>query len=101
MFFQLRTVLQTLVLAFLMIFFGFHALTGERGILMARQREEMLSDRQAELKRLEMERQSLEIRARLLRDESLSRDLLEERAQALLGFSGPRDYVIREHPTHG
>ena len=39
-------------------------------------------------------------RARLLRDTSLSRDLLEERARSLLGLSDPRDYVIRsQKPT--
>jgi cell division protein FtsB len=38
------------------------------------------------------------MRARLLRDESLSADLLEERARSLLGFADPRDYVIRMDP---
>ena len=37
----------------------------------------------------------LEVRVRYLRTDSLSRDLLEERARAVLGFSDPRDYVIR------
>ena len=44
------------------------------------------------------ERQDLETRARLLRDTSLSADLLEERARSLLGFADPRDYVIRMKP---
>ena len=101
MFFGLRPLLQTAALAFVMIFFGFHALTGERGLLMTRQRDEMLADRQAELKRLQAERNSLEIRAHFLRDESLSKDLLEERAHVLLGFVDPRDYVIREDPPRG
>ena len=34
----------------------------------------------------------------LLRDTSLSADLLEERARSLLGFADPRDYVIRMKP---
>jgi cell division protein FtsB len=38
------------------------------------------------------------MRARLLRDSSLSADLLEERARSLLGFADPRDYVIRMKP---
>ncbi|MFW2344680.1 MAG: septum formation initiator family protein, partial [Brevundimonas mediterranea] len=37
----------------------------------------------------------LETRVRYLRTDSLSKDLLEERARAVLGFSDPRDYVIR------
>ncbi|MFN7107794.1 MAG: FtsB family cell division protein, partial [Brevundimonas sp.] len=41
------------------------------------------------------QRRDLETRVRYLRTDSLSRDLLEERARAVLGFSDPRDYVIR------
>jgi cell division protein FtsB len=40
----------------------------------------------------------LEARAKLLRDSSLSADLLEERARSLLGFTHPNDYVIRLKP---
>ena len=43
----------------------------------------------------EKQRRDLEVRVRFLRTDSLSRDLLEERARAVLGFSDPRDYVIR------
>ncbi len=101
MFFDIKPYLTTAALAFLIFFFAFHALTGERGLLMSRQRDEVLSEREAELKRLDAERVSLEARAHYLRDESLSADLLEERAHVLLGFVDPRDYVIREHPGHG
>jgi cell division protein FtsB len=97
-FFDIKPYLTTAALAFLIFFFAFHALTGERGILMSRQRDEVLAEREAELKRLDAERLSLETRAKYLRDESLSADLLEERAHVLLGFVDPRDYVIRERP---
>jgi cell division protein FtsB len=79
----------------LIAYFGFHALTGERGILTSDQRDETLNVRMAELKQVRAERRDLEARARLLRDSSLSADLLEERARSLLGFAHPRDYVIR------
>ena len=58
-------------------------------------REETLTSRTEELKRLTAERVALETQVRLLSDRSLSRDLLEERARILLGFADPRDYVIR------
>ena len=101
MFFQLRPYLLTAALAFLIFFFGFHALTGERGLLMAQQRREALEERQLELTRLRAERQSLELKAHFLRSESLSLDLLEERAHDTLGFVGPNDYVIREPGDRG
>jgi len=61
----------------------------------------MLAEKQDELRRLRLERTGLETRARLLRNESLSADLLEERAHVLLGFADPRDYVIRVTPPRG
>jgi len=101
MVFRLQTYLPTAILACLIFYFGFHALTGERGLLLSRQRQEMLADKQDELRRLRLERTQLETRARLLRSESLSADLLEERAHVLLGFADPRDYVIRVTPPRG
>ena len=95
MFSRLQTYLPTAVLAVLIFYFGFHALTGDRGLLGARQRAALLAARQDELVQLRNERGELEVRARLLRDQSLSADLLEERAHVLLGFVDPRDYVIR------
>ena len=54
--------------------------------------------RQRELAQLQGQRADLEVRSKLLRDGQISRDLVEERARYLLGFSDPRDYVIRTRP---
>jgi cell division protein FtsB len=98
--FQLKTYLPTAALAFLIFFFAFHALTGERGLLLASQRREALAEKREELAHLRAERQVLEIKAHYLRNDSLSLDLLEERAHDELGFVAPGDYVIREGPAH-
>ena len=95
---RLRSYLPTAALAFLIFYFGFHAFTGDRGILTSSQRDETLTAKTRELAQVRAERQDLEMRARLLRDSSLSADLLEERARSLLGFADPRDYVIRMKP---
>ena len=92
---RLRPYLPSLLLAVLIAYFGYHALTGDRGLLTSEQRNKMLVQRQAELRQVRAERMDLEARARLLRDSSLSADLLEERARSLLGFADPSDYVIR------
>ena len=92
---SIRPYLPLAVLSFLMFYFGLHMLTGERGVLAQSDRIETLASRTTELTRLRAEREDLQIRAELLRDEHLSADLLEERARALLGFADPRDYVIR------
>ena len=98
MFARLRPYLPTAALAFLIFYFGFHAFTGERGLLSSTQRDAALADKSQELAQLRTQRQDLEARARLLRDTSLSADLLEERARSLLGFSHPNDYVVRVKP---
>ncbi len=95
MFARLRSYLPTALLAFLIFYFGFQALTGDRGLLSITRRNEALEQKTAELARLRVQRQELQTRARLLRDEHLSADLLDERARSLLGFADPRDYVIR------
>ena len=85
----------TVLLAGLIFYYGFQALTGDRGLLSINLRNETLGAKTAELAQLRTEREELQVRARLLRDEHLSADLLDERARSLLGFADPRDYVIR------
>jgi cell division protein FtsB len=91
----LRPYLPTALFAGLIVYFGFQAFTGEQGLLGWEKRNDLLAQRQAELKLVSAQRNDLESRARLLRDDHLSADLLEERARSLLGFADPRDYVIR------
>ena len=95
MFSRLRPYVPIAIMAALIFYFGWQALTGDRGLLTWTIRNETLAARTTEFKKLQAERAELEVRARLLRDTSLSRDLLEERARSLLGLSDPRDYVIR------
>ena len=92
---RLTTFIPTAVLAALIFYFGFNALSGDRGILTTRQRETTLAEDEAQLKSLRAQRLELQQRARLLSDGDLSRDLLEERAHVVLGFADPKDYVIR------
>ena len=101
MFAGFRPYIPTAILAFGIFYFAFQALTGDRGLLLAHQRKEFAAEKQEELTHLHAQRAALEARAKFLRDENISRDLLEERAHALLGFADPRDYVIREIPDRG
>ena len=98
MFARVRPYLPTAALVLLILYFGFHAFTGERGLLSSTQRDAALAAKSKELAELRVQRQDLEARAKLLRDTSLSADLLEERARSLLGFGHPNDYVVRVKP---
>jgi cell division protein FtsB len=87
--------MPTAFFAVLIFYFAYQALTGDRGLLTGPIREETLAQRTAELKRLQIERADIERKVRLLGERGLSRDLLDERARAVLGFADPREYVIR------
>jgi cell division protein FtsB len=92
---RLRPYMPLAVLAFFIFYFGFQALTGQRGLLSWTQRRDTLADNRQQLAHLQAERRDLEIQAQLLRDGHLSLDLLDERARSLLGYVDPQDYVIR------
>lgn len=87
---------STFCLLFLgILYFSIQALTGDRGLLNGSDRTARLERAEQRLASLDVERKDLEVRARYLRTDNLSRDLLEERARVVLGYSDPRDYVIR------
>ena len=92
---RLRSYIPTTILAFLIFYFGFQALTGDRGLLSRGQRNATLREKSIELAGLTAQREDLERRAQLLRDRGLSIELLDERTRSLLGLADPRDYVIR------
>jgi cell division protein FtsB len=92
---RLKPYFPSAMLLLLIAYLGVQALTGERGLLSGGARDAMLVRREAQLAGILEQRRDLEIRVRYLRTDSLSRDLLEERARAVLGFADPRDYVIR------
>ena len=99
---RMKPYLPSCVLLLLVAYLGVQALTGERGLLSGGKRDAMLERREAQLADILEERKDLEVRVRYLRTDSLSRDLLEERARAVLGFADPRDYVIRvANPARG
>ena len=92
---RMKPYLPSAILLLLVVYLGVQALTGQRGLLSGHERDSLMVRREAQLAGIMEQRRDLEVRVRYLRTDSLSRDLLEERARAVLGFSDPRDYVIR------
>ncbi|KQS56399.1 septum formation initiator [Brevundimonas sp. Leaf363] len=84
-----------MALMLLIAYLGVQALTGDRGLLTGAARDARLVARESQLADLEAQRADLETRVEYLQADNLSRDLLEERARAVLGFANPHDYVIR------
>ena len=92
---RMKPYFPSAILLLLVVYLGVQALTGQRGLLSGHERDALMEQREAQLAGILEQRQDLEVRVRYLRTDSLSRDLLEERARAVLGFADPRDYVIR------
>ena len=85
----------TVLLVLGILYLGVQALTGQYGLLTGADRAERLALREAKVERLEDERHDLQVRVRYLKQDHLSRDLLEERARVILGYADPDDHVIR------
>ncbi|MDO9078066.1 MAG: septum formation initiator family protein [Brevundimonas sp.] len=92
---RMKPYFPSAILLLLVVYLGVQALTGQRGLLSGHERDALMVRREAQLTGILEQRRDLEVRVRYLRTDSLSRDLLEERARAVLGFADPRDYVIR------
>jgi cell division protein FtsB len=80
--------------AAVLAYFGFHAFSGNHGIMARRHYDEQKQKLAAELAHLQAERASLEHRVALLRAESLDPDILDEKARSLLGLTHPDEVVV-------
>lgn len=79
--------------ACLVAYFAYHAIQGEGGILAYLRTQEALKEAKAVRAELRDQRTELERKVELLR-EPLDRDLLSERARAVLNFGREDDVVV-------
>lgn len=92
------SIAPTLFLA-LVGYFGWNATQGERGLQSYAVRERQLVAVQAELKRVEQERDVLERRLSGLRTQRLNPDTLDQQSRAMLGVAEPSDVVLMYGPA--
>ncbi|MCZ6719926.1 MAG: septum formation initiator family protein [Proteobacteria bacterium] len=78
----------------ILVYLGYHAIQGDRGLLSWLKLSEELGNARTELMELAGERARLEHRVALLRPEGLDRDLLDERARQMLNLARPDEVVI-------
>lgn len=81
-----------------LVYFVYHAVEGDRGLLAFFRLTHDIVESQAALEQVTAERQALEVRVSRLRNDSLDRDLLEERARAILNYVRPDEVVVRTAP---
>jgi cell division protein FtsB len=78
----------------LAIYFGYHALSGSRGLLAWQELNRELQASQQELADLRAERADLEHKVRRLHASSLDPDLIDELARRNLSLAEPLDVII-------
>lgn len=78
----------------LCVYFVYHAFQGERSYSSLMSLNANISMTQTELHTLQNERAALEKKVVMLRPGSINKDLLEERARAVLGFYHPDEIAV-------
>jgi cell division protein FtsB len=75
-------------------YFGYHALTGSRGLLAWRDLNTELASTRQELETLRAERTALAQKVARLRHDGLDPDLIDELARRQLSLADPLDVII-------
>lgn len=76
------------------VYFGVHAVQGDRGLMAWVQVRQEIAKAEIAAQEIAAERVDLEHRVSLLKSESLDLDMLEERARIMLGMARTDDIVI-------
>jgi cell division protein FtsB len=79
-------------------YFCSNAVQGPHGLKAFTAQEAMLKQAQADLAAANAERDAWQRRVRALEGDHLDRDMLDERARALLNLTAPNDIVVQYDP---
>ena len=75
-------------------YIGYHTVQGDRGSAARLQLSQKIERTTVELEAVRVSRMELEHRVSLLRSNGLDRDMLGERARAVLGLAHPDDIIF-------
>ncbi len=91
---KLRAILLPFAFLGVSVYFVWHAVHGERGLIAQEQRHHQIVEARAELTRAQAELAATERRVVGLRGDRIDRDQLEERARQLLNMVGRDEIVV-------
>lgn len=89
-----RHVVLPVICALVLVYFGFHAVTGDHGLVSMQRMHLQEAELKSDVEALREERRRLATRASLLRSESLDPDIIGERARQVLNLVGSREVVV-------
>lgn len=93
---RLRHVMGPLLGLSAVVYFAYHTVEGDRGVLAWMRLKVQINDAEAQLATVTSDRQELAHRVELLRPDHLDPDMLEERARAMLNMGHDGEKVIFE-----
>lgn len=91
---RLRSVMPTVVMSALCLYFSFYLLFGPRGYLALQRIQETVAIKAIENQKLVDRREALEADVKLMRPKSLDADMAEEQARKTLGYIKPNEIVV-------
>ena len=97
---RLRHIWGPLIGLGIVVYFAYHTIEGDRGVLAYLRLKSQLDDAEIQLAKVTTDRQELEHRVLLLRPDHLDPDMLEERARVMLNMGRDGEKVIMENPHH-
>ncbi len=83
-----------LLIGILIVFFGFHTIAGERGLMARASLDRQIVATQEELALIHKQNRLMENRVRLLRAGAIDADMLAETARTELGLYSENDVII-------
>lgn len=98
---QSRKIIAPIITIFLLGYFTYHTIQGERGLLSWRRLHKKIEVTQEQLLEAQEYENTLARRVRLLRPDSLDVDMLEEQARQVLNFAHETDIIIPDSDLLG
>lgn len=86
--------MRAMLVVFVLFYLGFHAISGERGILAWFKANHKLTVLEQELAEVKTKRETMQKRVDLLSGPEIDYDMLDEQARRVLGFAGQNEVVI-------
>ncbi len=93
---RIQQVFGPLIAVTLVIYFIYHLIQGERGVLSWMRLKQRIDVAEKRLDEVQMEQNALEQRVHLLRPDSLDPDMLEERARVVLNFARKDEIIVQD-----
>jgi cell division protein FtsB len=91
---QLKSIVGPVIGLSLSVYFGYHLVEGERGLIAWVRLTGQIRDAKSQAAQIHAEREAQDQRVSLLRPEHLDPDMLDEQARAALNLVGPGEIVI-------